>query len=174
MSLAATTAWASSKGRFLTRNSTASRSRLNAAKSNGRHLARRLAEFAGVLPQVRDADCSRHGYHLFWFRLDPAVLGVAREAFLEALAAEGVPVSAGYVLPLYRQPLFAEPARSGRIPVIAWHGLISTIARFAALIAKRFAPPRAPGWSSACSWARTTTWRTSHAPSKKCTPTAAG
>ena len=79
-------------------------------EENGKYLAERLRQLPGVLPQVRSADCTRHGYHLFWFRLAPAVLGVGRDVFLEALVAEGIPACAGYVLPLYRQPLFANLA----------------------------------------------------------------
>jgi dTDP-4-amino-4,6-dideoxygalactose transaminase len=47
---------------------------------------------------------------LFAFRLEPAVLGISRESFLGALQAEGIPCSGGYVMPLYRQPLFANLA----------------------------------------------------------------
>jgi hypothetical protein len=42
--------------------------------------------------------------------LDPESLGISRALFLEALAAEGVPASPGYPLPLYRQELFANLA----------------------------------------------------------------
>ncbi len=77
---------------------------------NGRYLAERLAQLPGIKPQTRGPHCTRHGYHLFAWRLEPAVLGVCRESFLGALAAEGIPCSGGYVLPLYRQPLFANLA----------------------------------------------------------------
>jgi dTDP-4-amino-4,6-dideoxygalactose transaminase len=77
---------------------------------NGKYLAERLARLAGVHPQQRGPDCTRHGYHLFPFRLDEQSLGVPRMAFLDALAAEGIPCCAGYVLPLYRQPLFVNRA----------------------------------------------------------------
>ena len=43
-------------------------------------------------------------------------LGVSRAAFAAALAAEGVPVTAGYVTPLYRQPLYRERAAGVRDP----------------------------------------------------------
>ncbi|MGA2660483.1 MAG: DegT/DnrJ/EryC1/StrS family aminotransferase [Verrucomicrobiota bacterium] len=77
---------------------------------NGKYLAERLARVPGIRPQVRGSHCTRHGYHLFAFRLKPAVLGISRESFLGALAAEGIPCSGGYVMPLYRQPLFANLA----------------------------------------------------------------
>jgi dTDP-4-amino-4,6-dideoxygalactose transaminase len=77
---------------------------------NGQYLAERLSAIPGVVPQMRDANCTRHGYHLFLFRVDALVLGVPRDAFLAALTAEGVPCCAGYGIPLYRQPLFANLA----------------------------------------------------------------
>lgn len=77
---------------------------------NGTYLAGLLSRLPGIIPQTRDPRCTRHGYHLFLLRLDPAILGVSREAFLNALAAEGVPICAGYPWPLYRQPLFQRRA----------------------------------------------------------------
>jgi len=84
---------------------------------NGQWLARRLGEIPGVHPQKRPADCTRHSYHLFLFRLDGEAFGAPREAVLEALRAEGIPVSAGYALPLYRQPLFLNRAFGPYLPV---------------------------------------------------------
>ena len=77
-------------------------------EDNGRYLAEELAHIPGVHPQARPEWCTRHGYHLFCLRLDPAVIGIRRERFLEALAAEGIPAGAGYAMPLYRQRMFAE------------------------------------------------------------------
>jgi dTDP-4-amino-4,6-dideoxygalactose transaminase len=77
---------------------------------NGKHLADRLARIPGVYPQRREADCTRHGYHLFALRLDPQAWGVPRDRVLQALAAEGIPCLAGYVIPLYKQVLFDQRA----------------------------------------------------------------
>jgi dTDP-4-amino-4,6-dideoxygalactose transaminase len=77
---------------------------------NGKRLAQRLARLPGICPQARNADCTRHSYHLLLLRLDPAVLGVSREAFLEAVVAEGIPCSPCYPVPLYRQPVFEDLA----------------------------------------------------------------
>jgi len=79
-------------------------------ETNGVYLTERLARIPGITPQARTADCTRHAYHLFSLRFDPDVFGVSREVFLEALAAEGVTGLAGYVIPLYRQPLFENQA----------------------------------------------------------------
>ncbi len=83
---------------------------------NGRWLAERLSRIAGVHPQVRPADCTRHSYHLFLMRLDADAFGAPREAVLEALRAEGIPISSGYALPLYRQPLFLNRAFGPYLP----------------------------------------------------------
>lgn len=77
---------------------------------NGRRLAERLSRIPGVFPQRRPEECVRHSYHLFLFRIDAARFGAPRLAVLEALRAEGIPVSSGYALPLYRQPLFLNRA----------------------------------------------------------------
>jgi dTDP-4-amino-4,6-dideoxygalactose transaminase len=83
---------------------------------NGQYLAVRLSRLPGIHPQKRPADCTRHSYHLFLFRIDAAVFGAPREAVLQALQAEGVPVSGGYALPLYRQPLFLNRAFGPYLP----------------------------------------------------------
>jgi dTDP-4-amino-4,6-dideoxygalactose transaminase len=79
-------------------------------EENGRYLARRLAESGGLLPQERDPRVTQHGYHLFISRYQPeAFAGVARETFLAALQAEGIPCAAGY-RPLYRMNAIREGA----------------------------------------------------------------
>jgi dTDP-4-amino-4,6-dideoxygalactose transaminase len=79
-------------------------------EENGRYLAQRLEPVPGIHPQARDADCTRHAYHLFAFRIDPAEFGTSRERFLQALTAEGIPAAAAYPVPLYRQPVFEQHA----------------------------------------------------------------
>ena len=83
---------------------------------NGQYLAAKLSRLPGIYPQKRPADCTRHSYHLFLFRIDPAAFGAPREAVLQALQAEGIPVSGGYALPLYRQPLFLKRAFGPYLP----------------------------------------------------------
>ena len=99
------------------------------------------------------ADCTRHGYHLFLFRIDAEPLGVSREALLEALAAEGVPVCAGYVLPLYRQPLFLNRA-FGPYRGYRPRRPIGLPPNAAARTVRRSAPAKAPGSNNGSCWAR--------------------
>lgn len=75
---------------------------------NGRYLAGKLKEIPGVHPQRRDSFATRHSYHVFCFRINPDVWGVPHVRVLAALQAEGIPAHAGYPLPLYKQPVFAE------------------------------------------------------------------
>jgi dTDP-4-amino-4,6-dideoxygalactose transaminase len=78
--------------------------------SNGRRLADRLAALPGIHPQARSAECTRHSYHLFMIRLEPAAFGATRAAVIAALQAEGIPCSAGYGYSLPDQPLFRNKA----------------------------------------------------------------
>lgn len=77
---------------------------------NGQYLARKLGNIPGIHPQRRNDTCSRHSYHLFLFRIDSQAFGAPRASILKALEAEGIPVSGGYAVPLYKQPLFANKA----------------------------------------------------------------
>ena len=78
--------------------------------ANGRYLAAKLAELPGVMPQRTGPECTRHAFHLFCLRVDEQVIGMPRERFLQAVCAEGVPVSAGYPMGLYSQPCFVNKA----------------------------------------------------------------
>lgn len=83
---------------------------------NGQYLAARLKRIPGIHPQKRSAATTRHSYHLFLFRIDARTFGAPRKAVLAALEAEGIPVSSGYALPLYRQPLFLNQAFGPYLP----------------------------------------------------------
>ncbi len=83
---------------------------------NGRYLAARLSVIPGLHPQKLAADCTRHSYHLFMFRLDAREFGASRARVLEALRAEGIPCSAGYRFSLPRQPMFLNKAFGPFLP----------------------------------------------------------
>ncbi len=65
-----------------------------------------------TVPAVRDG--CRHNYYTWMVRFDADAVGVSRELFSKALAAEGFPHFTGYVAPLYRLPLFRERKAIGR------------------------------------------------------------
>lgn len=72
-----------------------------------------LVGLEGVtLPVVRTA--CRHVYYVWAARLDEKVLGVSREKFSQALAAEGFPHFVGYLKPLYMLPVFQKRVAIGR------------------------------------------------------------
>lgn len=77
---------------------------------NGQYLASHLEKTSGVHTQRRTPDCTRHSRHLFLMRLVEAEFGAPREAIVAGLQGEGIPISSGYALPLYRQPLFLNKA----------------------------------------------------------------
>ena len=80
-------------------------------------IARRLTEAVCNLeglqaPRVREG--CRHVYYVWTLCYDEEVMGVSREVFSRALAAEGFPHFTGYVRPLYRLPLFQKRIAMGR------------------------------------------------------------
>ena len=77
--------------------------------ANGKYLNKQLGGIPGIRPLPRGVGETRHSYHLYIFRYDARVFdGLPRQKFLEAVVAEGVPCSPGYLLPLYRQEMFAR------------------------------------------------------------------
>jgi dTDP-4-amino-4,6-dideoxygalactose transaminase len=91
------------------------RRRTNAAE----RLRRGLHGIDGLqaTPQTRDSRVGEHAYHIFSMMLDPDRFGASRAQVVAALAAEGVPVTASYPHPLYRNALFdAHPHRVGECP----------------------------------------------------------
>ncbi|MFN3648361.1 MAG: DegT/DnrJ/EryC1/StrS family aminotransferase [Armatimonadota bacterium] len=91
---------------------------------NALYLAEQLAQVPGIRPLRRDPRITNHAYHLFIFRIDPAQLGgMTRDAFLEALRAEGVPCSPGYS-PLYRSPAFKIDTETHPFPARIDYGAV--------------------------------------------------
>lgn len=79
-------------------------------EDNAAHLLSLLEDVEGITPLSLTPGATRHAHHLFIFKYrSEAFKGVPREVFIKALAAEGIPSTAGYS-PLYREPLF-EAAR---------------------------------------------------------------
>jgi len=72
-----------------------------------RRLEQRLVEIGSPalkLPPVREG-CD-HVYFLYAMRYDAEAAGVSRATFVEAMLAEGVPMGAGYVRPIYLEPAY--------------------------------------------------------------------
>ncbi len=72
-------------------------------------LRERWGKIPGLTPAWIQSDC-RHVYYILAVQYEAKAFGVSRERFLEAVRAEGVPLSAGYVEPLYLQPIYQQRA----------------------------------------------------------------
>ncbi len=73
---------------------------------NALYLTEKLSKIDGIKPLKRDERVTTHAYHIYIFKyLAEEVTGVPRSKFIQALNAEGIPCSSGYV-PLYRSGMF--------------------------------------------------------------------
>ncbi|MDD3926331.1 MAG: DegT/DnrJ/EryC1/StrS family aminotransferase [bacterium] len=76
---------------------------------NAAYLSELLKDMPGISLMRQDPRVTRHSYHMYIFRFLPEEWsGVSRDRFLEALRSEGIPGSAGYNVPLYKNPLFQQ------------------------------------------------------------------
>lgn len=75
-------------------------------QSNAAILREAMRDIPGIHVLGHDERMTRRSYHFYPFRLDLEYLGVGRQTFIDALAAEGVPSTPGYSTPLYKNPLF--------------------------------------------------------------------
>ncbi|MEG3618556.1 DegT/DnrJ/EryC1/StrS family aminotransferase [Magnetovibrio sp. PR-2] len=77
------------------------------------YLNQNLSGLDGLItPPTRDG--CRHVYYVWAMRVDQEQLGISRDTFVKALAAEGVFLSKGYLEPLYKLPVFQERKAFGR------------------------------------------------------------
>lgn len=76
-------------------------------------LSQGVSNLAGIFPPDARDGCS-HDYYCWTLRIDAGALGIDRDTFSRALAAEGFPNTAGYVEPLYLLPLFHDRMAMGR------------------------------------------------------------
>ncbi|MBM4436653.1 MAG: DegT/DnrJ/EryC1/StrS family aminotransferase, partial [Actinobacteria bacterium] len=75
--------------------------------ANAQHLTRLLSDIPGLTPRREDAFATRTSHHLFITRYEPAEFaGLSVDRFIEAMKAEGVPLSAGYRRALHHTALF--------------------------------------------------------------------
>lgn len=67
-----------------------------------------LAAVPGLTPQPTPATMTRRSYHIYCLRFDSDQFGMDRDRFVAAAESAGLPIAAGYPLPLYKQPLFQK------------------------------------------------------------------
>lgn len=101
---------------------------------NGQRLDGLLSQIEGIRPTKLLESTTCHSYHLYMFRYDPnAFAGLPKAKFVRALQAEGIEgASAGYMTPLYANPVFTEKNfLGGSFPVDAFeHGRALNYADF--------------------------------------------
>lgn len=74
-----------------------------------------LSQVPGISVSPQPAEVTRRSWHIyiFWYNAEEFG-GLSREKFLEALQAEGVPCSGGYIHPVHKNPCFQELNASPR------------------------------------------------------------
>ena len=73
----------------------------------GQYLTKQLKRFSWIIP-VYIPKSSTHTYYVYPFRFLKKKIGFSRETLIKALTAEGFPLGAGYVKPLYLLPIFQK------------------------------------------------------------------
>ena len=86
------------------------------------HLDAALADVPGITSVPDHPHTTQRGYHLYIIQYDPDELaGIDKRTFLDAVRAEGIPLSGGY-RPLYREELFTEiETRAPAVTELATH-----------------------------------------------------
>jgi len=71
------------------------------------YLSEGLTPIQGLTPPVVYPHV-KHVYYVFALKFDEDAIGIPRDLFVKALNAEGIPFGAGYVRPLYLNPIYHE------------------------------------------------------------------
>lgn len=78
---------------------------------NAAYLSSALEPIDGITPPQLAPWATKHGYHLYCLKYDPEGFGGrSRQAFVDALSAEGIPCTIGYRSPLSEEPGMAHVA----------------------------------------------------------------
>lgn len=85
--------------------------RLGGLNAHRQRLAKRLTDglkkIPGLVPPAVEDGCS-HVYYIYGIRYDEKAVGIPRELFAKAMVAEGFFLRAGYVKPIYLEPLYQK------------------------------------------------------------------
>jgi dTDP-4-amino-4,6-dideoxygalactose transaminase len=94
---------------------------LHQREASARILDQALCDLPGISLLAPAPSMTRRSYHMYVFRVDESILGISRQRFLDALNAEGLPVSTGWYRPLYANEVFHNayqgPAHGIRAPL---------------------------------------------------------
>lgn len=72
-----------------------------------------LWQLPGITPPAVREACS-HVYYFYVMRYNEAETGIPRDLFCKAVQAEGIPLRAGYVKPLYLEPVYQQKICFGK------------------------------------------------------------
>lgn len=95
---------------------------LNDARiSLAEHLDGALDGIPGIAPQRLRNEGDRHVYYLYVMHYDADAVGLPRDLFVEAVRAEGIELRAGYVKPIYLEPMFQRKRAftAGQFPFVS-------------------------------------------------------
>jgi dTDP-4-amino-4,6-dideoxygalactose transaminase len=77
------------------------------------YLTRNLQEIEGLTPPVTRTSV-KHGFYVYAMKTDSKTTGIPRDLFVQALNAEGIPISGAYQEPLYLQPVYQKRIAYGK------------------------------------------------------------
>jgi dTDP-4-amino-4,6-dideoxygalactose transaminase len=76
------------------------------------YLTDKLSGFEALTLPAKDT-CDKHVYFVYPIKYDENKIGVKRDVFVKALLAEGIPFGAGYVKPIYLEPMYQKKTAYG-------------------------------------------------------------
>jgi dTDP-4-amino-4,6-dideoxygalactose transaminase len=71
------------------------------------YLSEKLSKLDGFSPPIVGPH-NKHVYYVYPIKYEEDITGIPRDLFVKALIAEGIPCGAGYVKPLYLNPIYHE------------------------------------------------------------------
>lgn len=78
------------------------------------YLTRALPDASPFLTPPQSRENSQHGYYIYPILYDGEKTRIPREKFVEALNAEGIPMTNGYTEPIYLEPMYQQRIAFGK------------------------------------------------------------
>lgn len=77
------------------------------------YFTEKLSQFKGLMLPKKENN-NKHVYFVYPIRFKEEIVGIPRDALIKALSAEGIPFGAGYVKPIYLEPLYQRRIAYGK------------------------------------------------------------
>ena len=71
-------------------------------------LTQKLQQFKSIITPPQINEHSKHVYFVYPMKFNASAAGIHRNKFAEAVRAEGLPLFAGYVRPIYWEPMYQQ------------------------------------------------------------------